>query len=351
MNGEYKGQLSPADILLFIAEAHMKRKITFLIVLTLIPTLALQGALVGCAGRSAAETTDALPGEDQSSEPAGDEAGEKPSDAATEADVVLFIGQSNMAGRGVARQAIKVAEGHAYEFRAISDPTKLYPLTEPFGADENNNESGVSEDKKTGSMASAFCESYYSVTGRPIVAVSCSKGGERISFFDTKTKVYADAVARVKSAQDFLADKYESGESDLKPGKTYIVWLQGESDGDVGTPANNYTKTLTRIVNGFKKDVGADQFFVIPIGRYNGNDSARNDRYTAIRQAQIDFCIDNESASVISIQAQDLQAAGLMKDEFHFKQEGYEILGADAGANMGFFVTRGEKPDCKPYAG
>ena len=35
--------------------------------------------------------------------------------------------------------------GHGYEFRAISDPAKLYDVREPFGVNENNAASGVNE--------------------------------------------------------------------------------------------------------------------------------------------------------------------------------------------------------------
>ncbi len=264
-------------------------------------------------------------------------------------DLVLFIGQSNMAGRGTAGTATQVQEGHAYEFRAISDPTKLYPLSEPFGVNENNTSSGVTENKKTGSMVSAFCESYYAVTGTPIVAVSCSKGGEKISFFDTSTKVYADAVARVNAAKDFLQQEYDNGKTELKLRNVFVVWLQGESDGDAGTTAANYTKVLDRIVNGFKEDIGAAQTFIIPIGTYNGSDGARKANYNTIRDAQILYCQESADATVISRQTVDLYRYGYMKDEFHFNQEGYEILGKDAGANMAYFVENGKKPVCQVY--
>ena len=72
-------------------------------------------------------------------------------------DLILFIGQSNMAGRGDSSKATVVETGHAYEFRAISKPTRLFSLREPFGVNENNAESGVSEGTKTGSMVFAFC--------------------------------------------------------------------------------------------------------------------------------------------------------------------------------------------------
>lgn len=271
---------------------------------------------------------------------------ECPTDTARYVDLFLFIGQSNMAGRGDASVATKVAEGHAYEFRAISDPTKLYHLEEPFGVNENNAESGITETTKTGSMVSSFCEAYYAATNTPIVGVSCSKGGQVISVFDPDGKAYADAVARVKSAKDFIAAEYENGNSDIKIKNTYVVWLQGESDGDNGTSAADYTATLDRIVKGFKQDIGAAQTFIIPIGVYNGKDDARNERYTAIREAQKAYCEGNADATVVSNLLVDFLEYGFMKDQFHFTQEGYELFGNDAGTNAAHFVKTGGKPAC-----
>lgn len=318
----------------------MKIKFITLLTASLLPMM----AIVGCTGKpstSASSTTAALTTPTPENPDTPEEIGG--------VDLVLFIGQSNMAGRGVARTATRVKEGHAYEFRAISDPTRLYPLEEPFGVNENNSASGVNENKKTGSMVSAFCESYYAITGRAIVAVSCSKGGERISFFDKGSKVYEDACQRVKSAQDFLQQEYEKGNTDLKLRGTYVVWLQGESDGDAGTSAAAYTRTLNKIVKGFAEDIGAKQTFIIPIGTYNGNNDGRKANYEIIRNAQIAYCENSALATVICTQLTDLHRYGYMKDEFHFKQEGYEIFGKDAGTNMGYFIQTGEKPECKEY--
>ena len=57
-------------------------------------------------------------------------------------DLVLFIGQSNMAGRGIVsaqwpQEAPKLIEGAAWEYRAITTPDRLMPQEEPFGVDEN----------------------------------------------------------------------------------------------------------------------------------------------------------------------------------------------------------------------
>ena len=83
-----------------------------------------------------------------------------------EADILLFMGQSNMAGRGDDQLAPKVLSGAAWEYRAVTEPDRLVPLAEPFGVNENR-EGGVWEPgMKTGSMAAAFVNACYRKTGR-----------------------------------------------------------------------------------------------------------------------------------------------------------------------------------------
>lgn len=53
-------------------------------------------------------------------------------------DLMVFMGQSNMAGRGEAEEAVQCPEEAGREFRAVSDPTRLYPVREPFGKEENH---------------------------------------------------------------------------------------------------------------------------------------------------------------------------------------------------------------------
>ena len=106
-------------------------------------------------------------------------------------DLVLFIGQSNMAGRGIVsaqwpQEAPKLIEGAAWEYRAITTPDRLMPLEEPFGDDENkadgiNDVFADQKKAKTGSLVTAFCNAYYEETGRVIVGVSASKGGSTIT--------------------------------------------------------------------------------------------------------------------------------------------------------------------------
>ena len=53
-------------------------------------------------------------------------------------DLIFFMGQSNMAGRGDAALAPAVTPGMGYEYRAVTDPAQLHPLAEPFGVNEND---------------------------------------------------------------------------------------------------------------------------------------------------------------------------------------------------------------------
>ena len=81
-------------------------------------------------------------------------------------DLFLFAGQSNMAGRGIActqfpEGAPDLISGAGAEFRAISDPTRLYPIEEPFGALENNPTGIFEPGMKTGSLVTSFVNTYF----------------------------------------------------------------------------------------------------------------------------------------------------------------------------------------------
>ena len=71
-------------------------------------------------------------------------------------DLLFFMGQSNMAGRGEAALAPVVAPGMGYEYRAVTDPDTLHPLEEPFGVNENDPAGVYEPGMKTGAMVSSF---------------------------------------------------------------------------------------------------------------------------------------------------------------------------------------------------
>ena len=248
-------------------------------------------------------------------------------------DLVMFMGQSNMAGRGVASQSVVVTEGHGYEFRAISDPTQLYPVIEPFGVNENNPTSGISEKTKTGSLVSAFIEEYYKYRKIPIVGVSCSVGGTATSFWAPDKKPLNDAIERHKVAKTWLEENGYIIEHD------YMVWLQGENDAvNELTPAQ-YANNLTAIIEEMILETNIEFCAIIRIG------NAKNSPTLADRiiQAQTNLCKTYDKAVMVSTMLAGC-TGNEMKDNWHFIQPTYNKVGADAGKHTAFYVNNGVQP-------
>lgn len=176
-----------------------------------------------------------------------------------EADLLFFMGQSNMAGRGDERLAPAVAEGVAYEYRAVTRPGELTPLTEPFGALENR-ENGVYEPgMKTGSMVASFVNACHQKTGRPIIALSCSKGGSSINEWLPGTPYFTDAADRIRSCMDYVRDQK------IMVHSVSLVWCQGCTDADNGMEKQEYKEKTLRLFRELMA-LGTQRVFLIQIG-------------------------------------------------------------------------------------
>ena len=57
--------------------------------------------------------------------------------------------------------ATDLISGAGARFFAISDPTRLYPIAEPFGALENNPTGIFEPNMKTGSLVTSFVNTYF----------------------------------------------------------------------------------------------------------------------------------------------------------------------------------------------
>ena len=248
-------------------------------------------------------------------------------------DLSLFAGQSNMSGRGSAAEAVVCPPDAGFEFRAVSDPNTLYPVAEPFGLNEDRiggiydrNRDGTT--KRTGSMVSAAVSEYYQKTGRQLVAVSASIGGTNT---DEWLNTYvSDAAARLGSAKAFLE------RNGIGIGRMFVVWCQGESDGDAKTTAEKYTANLKEIYLRFCA-AGAEKCFVIQTGHYNyvkypdknaGLTGEEWDgKYGVIRDAQAALCeADDDFVLVGSL----MPHLAEMKDPFHYNQSAYNAVGVAA---------------------
>jgi hypothetical protein len=253
-------------------------------------------------------------------------------------DLFMFMGQSNMAGRGITSStwtetAPTIISGAGYEFRAISDPTKLYPMAEPFGVNENDtliNDGG----SKTGSMVTAFTNAYYKATKIPIVGVSASQGGQSITTFQNNNDHLTGAINRLNAAVTWLTN------NGYTIRHKYMVWCQGETDGDNGMDGATYTSYFNTMLTAML-NTGIEKCFLVRIGNYNG---AGGQTYTNIINAQTQIAQTNKNVVMVTTDLAGMKARGLMKDDFHYYQAGYNEFGTYAGANTAMFVNSGKEP-------
>lgn len=238
-----------------------------------------------------------------------------------EFDLILFAGQSNMAGRGNAPEAPLCPPGVAWEYRAVTDPHNLYPLTEPFGKNENIPGFINDGDKKTGSLASAFAWEYHRLTGRAVVGVSASRGGT--SSQEWRDGLVQDAAMRLRQAKAWLNTQ------GLTPAHTLVLWCQGETDGDHGISAAEYRRNLEAIWHCLQS-AGAEKCGLIQIGHFNRRmypADGRDVRYAVIREEQMR--IAEEVPGIFSAGSFEKHES-LMKDAFHYYQQVYNEIGTQA---------------------
>ena len=302
----------------------MKRVLWLLLI-----SLLLCGVLSSCADAPATP-----PAGTEATDSGGTGSGETPEDPGTpiqpgeqtEVDVVLFIGGTNMAGRGDAAGSAECAEGHAYEFRAVSGPTRLYPMTAEFGRAENKGYGLQDGERKTGSMVPAFCEAYYQSTQTPIVAVSASEGDTTVQDWGAGKGKLEDAAERLAAAVEFV------GQSETyRVRRVLAVWCQGEADAEAGTGAEDYIRGVEAVFGALFRR-GLEVCMVIQTGA----SIAKPVQYEIIREAQTRLCGENERFVMISD-----AFAGLLElsgEGGGYTQEAYNLVGTDAGENAARYV-------------
>lgn len=258
----------------------------------------------------------------------------KTEDGKVVVDLVFFMGQSNMSGcGGNALYAPNVAEGHGYEFRAISDPTRLYPITEPFGVNENNI-NGIMDlpGAKRGSLVSAFANTYYEETGVPIVAVSASSGGTDTAYW-LSSKVTSDFEERQKRAQVWLTS------NDYYIRKQYVVWLQGESDAADGITAEKYNENMDNIIRPLFIGGVQKVFFITP-----GRTITRNQYFNDIISAQLQM---SKTSGYYALGTTVLNGVSTeyMVDEWHYNQTVLNLAGQETAKSAAYY-TNNQKEAC-----
>ena len=253
-------------------------------------------------------------------------------------DLVLFMGQSNMSGQGEdATKATTLEDGEGYEFRAVSDPTKLYKAVEPFGVTENNK---AITDSKTGGMITSIMKSYYRDRKVPIVGVSASYCGSGIDQWQPNTTFYNEAVRRANLAKTWLINNGYVIDHIL------LVYCQGEHEGHIGKDTFNYWKPMIdNIVIGLKKDVGIEKCCMIRIGNVQGD----NDKYTNMIEIQTKICKYYSDYILLTTKLSEMNDRGLMRTDYHYVQSAYNEIGLDAGKDLAFYINNNKEPYMYDY--
>jgi len=259
--------------------------------------------------------------------------------------VIVFAGQSNMSGRGSAESATVCDVNAGFEYKSVSSPDRLCCIKEPFGIGEDkvgaldDVSGGIS--KRTGSMVSAVVDEYYKRTGRQVVAISASKGGTNTVAW--LNGLIDDAVERLDRTMNYLK------ENEIKADNVFLVWCQGESDGDAKRSKEDYIKNIEVLFDKFRKH-GVQKYFIVQTGHYNyikypdvskGLTGVEWDaQYGIIREAQKELCECNDDyilAGSLEPYIED------MKDTFHYNQATYNSVGKEVGKAIAEFYKAYQK--------
>ena len=250
-------------------------------------------------------------------------------------DLIFFMGQSNMSGAGGDKElAPPVTEGHGYEFRAISDPTRLYNIEEPFGKNESFI-GGICDipGAKKGSIVSCFANEYYALTGVPIVGVSASQGA-------TTTEIWQSAGFQIDMQQRYDITVNWLNDNGYYIRNRYVVWFQGESDAANHVQPEIYNTNMDNIIRPlFIK--GLNKVFIITPVRTL---SIKN-YFDDIINQQLDMCRESGYYALGTNILSDVSAE-YMVDEWHYNQLVLNIIGIETAKSVACYtLNRKERID------
>ncbi|MBQ8683685.1 MAG: hypothetical protein IJ518_04120 [Clostridia bacterium] len=246
-------------------------------------------------------------------------------------DILIFAGQSNMAGATESIPYPNDPVKGAVEFRYLTN--MLQPLTHPVGEVLGGDLlTGVNK----GSPVPYTCDAYIKASGRQAVAIHVAQGATKIAEWLKGTDRYTLAVDKIKAGIK-LAKQHG------KIGHIYCVWLQGESDAIDRTSKETYMQRLTQFKNDLKKDVGLEKFGIIEVGYFAYTVDWLTDRTKedakqcdeTIMQAQEELPkVDSDFVMLTQICKTKLSLDNAYENPLadgHYTNKGVAIIGEEAG--------------------
>lgn len=253
-------------------------------------------------------------------------------------DVLIFMGQSNMQGSTGEKCSVKPENG-VWEYAYSTD--ELKPLVSPVGEDVKS-ESGeillAASALGNGSLLPYFANEYSRLCGKSVAAIHCAKGNTSIAEWEEGTERFASAAAKIKAGLNRVS-------ATEKIDKTYIIWLQGESDALLFTPQKVYEEKLIRLKEALKREFYFDKFCIIKTGYFaayagwiSGAFDEKKASDTAIMNAQENVAeIDSDFVVLTDVTAGlSENHAYLNPKEFgpHYNNAGMKIIGEAAATTL-----------------
>ena len=265
-------------------------------------------------------------------------------------DILIFGGQSNMQGQSETLTGRDVIPD-AFEYRYLKKD--MVPLQNPVGEDityekrqgypftQDTVQSEWLKQHVTGSacyghtnLVPEFCRVYAEISGHQVLAVHVAKGSTEISDWLPGSAGYEILVE--KSCEAIASVRERSA-----VGRIFFVWLQGESDAIFGCSKDDYKQRISVLCQALKQDVGMEKFGVIRVGRFT-NDA----RDLEIIRAQDEVCRENRDFIMLTDLATTLNGQKEAMHPLiagHYSALGLEMLGREAGKNLGNFVGNRQK--------
>lgn len=252
-------------------------------------------------------------------------------------DILIFAGQSNMAGatEGIPYPNDPVTNTMEYRYLTNMLQSLTHPVGEVLGGDLLT---GVDK----GSPVPYTCAAYIANSGRQAVAIHVAQGATRIDEWLRGTDRYTVMLDKVKAGIRMAKD---SG----KIGNILCVWLQGESDALNRTSKEDYMRMLTAFKDALKQDIGLNKFGIIEVGyfcytvgwltdRTKEDAKACDETIMAAQEAlptvDADFVMLTQICKVLSL---DSAYENPLADG-HYTNKGVAIIGEEAGKALAKLV-------------
>ena len=174
------------------------------------------------------------------------------------ARVLIFIGQSNMQG-STGEKCTAPEQENCFEYKFLSN--QLVPLKNPVGEDIGDNNELKESGKKCGSLVPFFCGAYSKSAGKKVIAIHTAKGDTKLSEWLPDTERFDIAVNKISAGIEKVKEEYEIE-------KTFVVFLQGESNALIQTTTKEYLDMLKTFKNALKSRFDFEKFAIIRVGYF-----------------------------------------------------------------------------------